>query len=87
MTLTPSFPDTEDMYDIPGTPLMALSRVVTTAFTLVSALAPVYLVVTFTSGGAMSGNWLTGICSKAIIPSKVIRIEITSESTGLRINS
>ena len=52
----PSLPDTEDMYAMPGTPLMALSNGVTTALMHDSALAPVYLVVTVTSGGAISGN-------------------------------
>ena len=70
---------------MPGTPLMARSSGVTTAFTQVSALAPVYLVVTVTSGGAISGNWVTGSCESEISPRKVISNEITIDKIGRRI--
>ncbi len=86
ITLVPSLPETEDIYAIPGTPLMALSKGVTTAFTHVSALAPVYFVVTVTSGGAILGNCVMGNCVKAIIPSNKIKIEITIDKTGLCVN-
>ena len=74
------------MYDIPGTPLMALSKGVTTAFTHVSALAPVYFVVTVTSGGAILGNCVIGNWVKAIIPSNRMKTEITIDKTGLSVN-
>ena len=82
-TLVPSFPETEDIYAIPGTPFTALSSVTTTAFTQASALAPVYFVVTVTSGGAMSGNWVIGNCVSDTTPKSTIMSEITIESTGL----
>jgi hypothetical protein len=71
---------------MPGTPFIALSRGVTTALTQVSALAPVYFVVTVTSGGAMSGNWVIGNCVSANAPNRVIINEITIDRTGLCIN-
>jgi hypothetical protein len=78
----PSLPETEDMYAMPGTPLIALSKGVTTAFTQASAFAPINLVVTFTSGGAISGNWVIGNFVNDNKPSKVIMIEITIDKTG-----
>ena len=68
---------------MPGTPLMARSRGVTTALMDVSALAPVYSVVTFTSGGAIEGNWVMGNCPIANTPSKVMMSDMTMDRTGL----
>jgi hypothetical protein len=62
---------------------MALSNGVTTAFMHDSAFAPVYFVVTVTSGGAMSGNCVIGNCVIANPPNIVINKEITTDNTGL----
>jgi hypothetical protein len=48
------------MYFIQGTPFMARSKGTIAAFVTVSAFAPVYSMVTFTSGGDMLGNWVIG---------------------------
>jgi hypothetical protein len=64
---------------------MALSRGVVTALVHTSALAPVYFAVTITLGGTISGNCVTGKVNRASTPNKVIKMEITSESMGLRI--
>jgi hypothetical protein len=47
-----------------------------------SALAPVYLVVTETAGGAISGYCVTGSLNIASKPNNVINNEITKESIG-----
>ncbi|MNE70123.1 hypothetical protein D3C80_1658940 [compost metagenome] len=64
---------------------MALSSGVTTAFEQTSAFAPVYRVVTETAGGAISGYCVTGSEVIANNPSSTMKIEMTSESTGLSI--
>jgi hypothetical protein len=64
---------------------MARSSGVATALAHTSALAPVYLAVTATDGGTMSGNWVTGNVTNAKTPSKVIIREITNDSIGRRI--
>jgi hypothetical protein len=74
------------MYDIPGTPLMALSSGVTTALEQTSALAPTYLVVTETAGGAISGYWVTGKPVRASNPKRTMKTDITRDKTGLRMN-
>ena len=56
MIVVPLLLATELIYVIPDTPLIALSSGVVTAFTQTSALAPVYLAVTETEGGTISGN-------------------------------
>jgi hypothetical protein len=48
------------MYFIPGTPLSALSQGIITDFINNSLLAPGYDAVTFTFGGDMEGNKVTG---------------------------
>jgi hypothetical protein len=65
---------------------MALSNGVTTAFTQVSALAPVYFVVTVTSGGAILGNCVIGNCVNAITPKSKMKTDITMDKTGLLVN-
>jgi hypothetical protein len=70
------------MYFIPGTPLIARSSGTIAAFVTVSAFAPVYSTDTFTSGGATLGNCVIGKPNIARPPSKVIIIEITTESIG-----
>jgi hypothetical protein len=75
----------EDIYVIPGTPLIARSKGVATAFAQTSALAPVYLAVTVTDGGTISGNCVMGNVNKANTPNKVMMMEMTKERTGLLI--
>ena len=69
---------------MPGTPLMARSNGVATALAHTSALAPLYLARTVTDGGTMFGNCVTGSVNSAPTPSRVMKSEITSDSTGRR---
>jgi hypothetical protein len=75
------------MYFIPGTPLIALSNGTIAAFVTVSAFAPVYSMVTFTSGGAMAGNCVMGNFSIAKTPNRLIIKDITIDNMGLLIKS
>jgi hypothetical protein len=45
----------------------------------------VYLAVTVTEGGTISGNCVMGRVNKANTPNKVMIIEMTKERTGLLI--
>jgi hypothetical protein len=56
---------------------------VTTALAQTSAFAPVYLVVTVTAGGAISGYCVTGNSVKANKPRNTINTDITIDNTGL----
>ena len=58
--VTPSLPASEAIYFMPGTPLIALSKGITTALIINSALAPGYSAVIFTLGGEITGNCVTG---------------------------
>jgi hypothetical protein len=71
------------MYVIPGTPFIALSMGVTTALAHTSALAPVYLVVTVTAGGAISGYCVTGNWVSDNKPINKIITDTTIDNTGL----
>jgi hypothetical protein len=64
---------------------MALSNGVVTALVHTSAFAPVYLAVTITLGGTISGNCVTGKVNNANTPSKVMMMDITNDKIGLRI--
>jgi hypothetical protein len=66
--------------------LIALSSGVTTALAQTSAFAPVYLVVTETAGGAISGYCVTEREVRAKSPSNTKNKEITNDNTGLLIN-
>jgi hypothetical protein len=72
---------------MPGTPFIARSKGVATASANTSALAPVYLEVTVTDGGTMSGNCVIGSVLRDIRPRSVMNTEITVERIGLFINS
>jgi hypothetical protein len=74
------------MYFIPGTPLIALSKGITTDLIKSSLLAPGYSAVIFTFGGEIEGNCVIGSCIKASAPKKVIINDITIANTGLLIN-
>ena len=86
MVASPSLPASEAMYFIPGIPLIALSRGISTALVISSPLAPGYSAVTLTFGGEMEGNWVTGNLVMASTPIKTITSDITIERTGLCIN-
>ena len=57
-----------------------------TLFSTVCASAPVYVVLTRTVGGAMSGYWVIGIDISPSAPKMTITMEITVESTGRFMN-
>ena len=85
-TPIPSFPASEVMYFMPGTPLMAFSMGIIAALATVSALAPGYSIVTSTIGGAILGNKVIGRRTRAKIPKKTMIKDITMERTGLCMN-
>ena len=53
---SPSFPASEVMYFIPGTPLIALSSGMITDLIMSSPFAPGYSAVMLTLGGEIEGN-------------------------------
>ena len=65
---------------------MALSSGVATVLDMTSALAPVYLAVTVTDGGTMSGNCVIGSEFSAISPRHVMSTEIAADSIGRLMN-
>src|SRR5687768_13377452 len=65
-----------------STPLAFCSMGVATDCSRVMASAPVYVVVTLTSGGTMSGNWATGRALMATRPAITMRIDRTMATTG-----
>src|SRR5690348_4139346 len=79
--LNPLFVLDDDMYCMPGTPLMACSSGVVTADSTVSALAPMYTADTDTDGGATSGYCAIGMFGIAMAPASTM----TSEHTLARI--
>jgi hypothetical protein len=74
------------MYFIPATPLIARSSGITTALIMSSPFAPGNSAETFTLGGEIEGNWVTGNLVIASAPSSVMINEITIDSTGLCMN-
>src|SRR6478735_2848374 len=67
-----------------STPLAFCSMGVATDCSRVEASAPVYVVVTFTSGGTMSGNCATGSFDIATTPAMTVTMEITMATMGRR---
>jgi hypothetical protein len=65
---------------------MALSRGITTDLIINSPFAPGYSAVTFTFGGDMEGNCVTGSWVMASTPRKTIISDITMDRTGRCIN-
>ena len=86
MVPSPSLPASEAMYFMPGTPLSARSSGKMADFTINSLLAPGYSTVTFTLGGEIEGNCVTGKATRAKAPMKTIINEMTIDNTGLCIN-
>ena len=82
----PLFEAVELMYIMFSTPLIWSSKGAITLFNTVCALAPVYVALTDTVGGAISGYWVTGKEIKPRKPKMTIKMEITVESTGRFIN-
>jgi len=71
------------MYFIPGVPFRALSKGITTDFINNSLFAPGYSATTFTFGGEIEGNCVTGSFTKEMIPKNTIMRDITIDNTGL----
>ena len=65
---------------------MARSSGSATALAETSALAPVYLAVTVTDGGTISGNCVMGSWNKANIPSSTIITEMINDNIFRLIN-
>ena len=53
-----------------------------TEFSMVSAEAPVYLVVTRTEGGAISGYWEIGSSTTARAPASMMTMAMTHAKMG-----
>jgi hypothetical protein len=83
MVAEPSFEDVEVIYVIPSTPFICSSSGVTTELSTVSALAPWYVVLTITVGGATSGYCNIGSALSPNIPSITNIMDITVDRTGL----
>jgi hypothetical protein len=65
---------------------MASSSGVATDLATTSELAPGYVAVTCTVGGAMSGNRVTGKVNRDSNPNNKMIIETTVDKTGLSMN-
>src|SRR5574343_275869 len=74
------------MYCIPCTPLIALSNMVNVDLTNTSAFDPGNSIKILTLGGAICGNWATGVVLIANMPMKTITTDKAIASTGLFIN-
>src|SRR6185369_9023410 len=70
-----------------STPLICCSSGVATDCSIVTASAPVYVVLTMICGGTMSGNWATGSPDIATKPPITVTIAITIATTGRLMNS
>jgi hypothetical protein len=60
---------------------------VATVCSIVWASAPVYVPITDTTGGVISGYWVTGRFRIDKTPTNTIIMEITIEVTGLLMNT
>lgn len=67
---------------MPGVPFNSCSIGVATACDTVSALAPGYDALIFTTGGVICGYWSIGSIVKPIMPTITISIDTTIENTG-----
>src|SRR6266850_6622007 len=65
-----------------STPLICCSMGVATDCSTVKASAPIYVVLTWTSGGVMLGNCAVGRPSIATMPTMTITMEITMDTIG-----
>src|SRR6476469_3007837 len=84
MMLVPSLPLVEVMYRMPSTPLSSCSRGTVTALSTMSELAPTYVLVTVTCGGAKSGYCAMGREGMDKTPANVTRMEQTAAKIGRR---
>src|SRR6185436_18135622 len=85
--IVPSLALVDCMYSMSSTPLICCSSGVATDCSIVTASAPVYVVLTMICGGTMSGNWATGSPDIATNPPITVTIAITIATTGRLINS
>ena len=65
-----------------STPLICCSSGVATDCSIVTASAPVYVVLTIICGGTMSGNWATGSPAIATSPPMTVTMAITIATIG-----
>lgn len=72
----------DSIYSIPGVPFSSCSIGVATACETVSALAPGYDALIFTTGGVICGYWSIGSFVSPITPTITISIDSTIENTG-----
>src|SRR6267143_1094291 len=70
-----------------STPLICCSRGVATDCSIVTASAPVYVVLTMICGGTMSGNWATGSPRMETRPPITVMIAMTIATIGRLIKS
>jgi hypothetical protein len=84
--MVPSLLELEVMYVMFSTPLIDSSSGVATLRATTSALAPGYLAVTSTLGGAISGKREMGSVKMDRPPSISKMIDTTVDNTGLSIN-
>ena len=80
--IVPSLIACDVIYSMLSTPFTSCSIGVATVSAIVCALAPGYVAVTTTVGGAISGWRSIGRFSAAMIPTTMIVIETTAASTG-----
>src|SRR5262245_59526882 len=80
--ICPSLVHFDDMYSIRSTPLTSCSMGVATVSATVRALAPGYVAVTWTVGGATSGYWAMGSLSRATPPTITMTTERTEAKIG-----
>ena len=71
------------MYFIPGTPFKAFSNGIITDLIINSPFEPGKSAITFTLGGEIEGNCVTGKFVRASAPKKTIMSDITIDNTGL----
>src|ERR1041384_7818269 len=83
--IVPSLALVDCMYSMSSAPLICCSSGVATDCSIVTASAPVYVVLTMICGGTMSGNWATGSPDIATNPPMTVTIAIAT--TGRLMNS
>src|SRR5256885_14150217 len=82
MAMTPSPVEEEDMYSMCSTPLTDSSMGVATVCASVSAVAPGYVALMTTVGGAISGYCATGNVGYAMTPKITMSVDSTAAKIG-----
>src|ERR1041384_7642549 len=85
--IVPSLALVDCMYSMSSAPLICCSSGVATDCSIVTASAPVYVVLTMICGGTMPGTWATGSPPIATTPPITVTIAITIATTGRLMNS